>query len=120
MTSIMLVIASLGLNHLIGISAHPGTTLDACRSVGAEAIAALTPKITVGSGPASYECFDVTGRTGVLTVIAFVSEVDGTILIRSFAKPTLEACVEAGKSVLAQKTVSGAMTWTCFNIPGTP
>jgi hypothetical protein len=114
---IVLIIASLGLNGQVGISAHPVDTLQGCGRYGFEAITSLTQPIgAVGSGPASYYCYKA-AETGVLTVIAYVDPVDSKIIIRYVLKPTGEACAEIGKIALAFKIVPGAMSYSCFEIP---
>lgn len=114
--TIILIIASLSLNGLISISAHPAATLDQCRSVGDAAINALTAT-AAGGGLASYVCHDAT-KKGFMTVIANVSPTDGKIEISEGVFPTGEECEEKGKFLLKYKIVPGAMSWSCFQIPG--
>jgi hypothetical protein len=115
--TMLLIIASLGLNGLVGISAHPVADLQACRTIGSEAIAKLSQSAgAVGSGPASFACFDTTGKTGVLSVVAYVTAGDNTIKIGDAVKPTGEACAELGKKALATKIVPGPMSWSCFDM----
>jgi hypothetical protein len=114
MSSLILLLATLNLNTgLINIAASSAGDLETCRAQG-EAL--IHKAITEPGSYASYACHDASGQTGVLGVVAYQMQTTGKLKIVEGAKPTLDACKQAGQKALDTKIVSGAMSWSCFKV----
>ncbi len=120
MSPLILIVASTHLSILatVNIAARPSKTLDECRRIGELAIEVATAK---PSRSASYICHDTTREqslTGVLGVVAYVSQEDGKITILEGYMATMSDCKVAGMAATASKAVPGVRTgaWACYDL----
>lgn len=106
-------VTTINANNLITIEAYPTntTSLEICSDIHAPVMWALkteTVKNTV--------CWDSIGKTGVVSVIAYVRPRSNIVTIFTKTSPTTQACDELGRTALTYKIVPGPMSYSCFEL----